>query len=355
MGRLLIERQLDVAPAVDPAGTREWRSGDALAPETFPQGLLSFIFRISLRHQVALAALSIVVFLLSTIPLELQRRIVNDAFKGGEYRAILSLALIYASLACAEGLIKMAMNIYRNWVSENAVRTLRRTFDLLLHRLRAASEDPEALGIETAMMLSEAEPIGSFIGVSVSEPLLQGGVLLSVFGYMVWLQPSMAFVAAVVFAPQLVMVPLMQKAINRRVSQRILTLRAVSVGIIADPSGGSVAGSTRDQRIDKIFSLNMGIYKLKFSMNFIMNLLHHMGTAGVLAVGGWFVVQGKTEVGTVVAFVSGLAKINDPWGDIVNWFRDLMVTETKYDMISGTVIDLATREAPDPDPLDMKV
>ena len=32
------------------------------------------------------------------------------------------------------------------------------------------------------MILSEAEPIGSFVGVSVSEPLLQGGILVTVFG-----------------------------------------------------------------------------------------------------------------------------------------------------------------------------
>ena len=34
------------------------------------------------------------------------------------------------------------------------------------------------------MILAEAEPIGGFAGDSVSEPLLQGGVLLTVFAYM---------------------------------------------------------------------------------------------------------------------------------------------------------------------------
>ena len=45
------------------------------------------------------------------------------------------------------------------------------------------------------MTLSEAEPIGAFVGSSVSEPLLQGGILISVFAYMVYLQPMMALVA----------------------------------------------------------------------------------------------------------------------------------------------------------------
>ena len=52
-----------------------------------------------------------------------------------------------------------------------------------------------------------------------------------------------------------------------------------------------------------------------------------------MALGGWFVVQGRTEIGTVVAFVSGLAEINGPWGDLVNWFRDMRVSAVKYDLI----------------------
>ena len=40
------------------------------------------------------------------------------------------------------------------------------------------------------MILDEVEPIGGFIGVSVSEPLLQGGILVSVIGYMLFLEPS---------------------------------------------------------------------------------------------------------------------------------------------------------------------
>jgi ABC-type bacteriocin/lantibiotic exporter with double-glycine peptidase domain len=62
-------------------------------------------------------------------------------------------------------------------------------------------------------------------------------------------------------------------------------------------------------------------------------MMHHLGLAAILALGGYYVVTGRTEIGTVVAFVSGLAQVNDPWGDLVNWYRDLKVTQTKYDLI----------------------
>jgi ABC-type bacteriocin/lantibiotic exporter with double-glycine peptidase domain len=39
-------------------------------------------------------------------------------------------------------------------------------------------------------------------------------------------------------------------------------------------------------------------------------------------------------VGTVVAFISGLNRMNDPWGDLVNYFRDLTNVGVKYQLIA---------------------
>jgi len=54
-----------------------------------PQTIVGYIWRTTARHQIALSALSIAVFLISAVPLELQRRIVNDAIKQGVVATIL--------------------------------------------------------------------------------------------------------------------------------------------------------------------------------------------------------------------------------------------------------------------------
>jgi len=56
-----------------------------------------------------------------------------------------------------------------------------------------------------------------------------------------------------------------------------------------------------------------------------------------LGVGGWFAVEGRIEVGSVVAIVSGLGKLNDPWGDFVNWARELSVVGVKYRLFADVV------------------
>ncbi|MBV9188933.1 MAG: ABC transporter ATP-binding protein [Betaproteobacteria bacterium] len=290
---------------------------------SLPRTLFGYIGRQSDRHQAVLALLSVFVFALTTIPLELQRRIVNDAVHGGTFGPLLALSLTYIMVALGEGLIKLALNIYRGWVSETAVRHLRRA------ALDAASPRGDE-GVELSMVLSEVEPIGGFIGAAVSEPLLQSGILVSVFVYLLYLEPLLAGLSFLVFAPQLVFVPLLQSAINRRVERRVLTMREVSEGIVREGGRRSAASLAQQSRIDRVFALHMGMYQLKFSMNFLMNLTHHIGVAAALAGGGWFVVQGRIEIGSVVAFISGLAKLNDPWGDLVNWFRDMTVNRVKY-------------------------
>jgi ABC-type multidrug transport system fused ATPase/permease subunit len=328
------------------AGTAPRARGgrDDLIARRVPMTLWGFVRHSSGWHQLWLLVISTLVFLASTAPLEVQRRLVNEATNGDSYRPIILLALTYAGLALVEGVLKLAMNMYRAWISEHAVRSLRRSVQALLDG-RTPREAGETQGVGVSMILAEAEPIGGFVGSSVSEPLLQAGILMSVLAYMIYLQPLMALVAVAVFSPQIALVPFVQRAINTRVRSRIRTLRRVSIAV----TGGAVDDPLEQRRrINKVLRLNLSIFRLKFSLNFLMNLLTHWGTAGILALGGWYVVNGETEIGTVVAFVSGLAKITDPWRDLINWYREMNVTRTKYVLLASTVHGLLAIE-PDPE------
>ena len=295
-----------------------------------PTSILGYVVRFTGWHQVGLAPLSVAVFLLSAVPLELQRRIVNDAIGKGSVRAILWLAVTYALVALLEQSLKMGLNIYRGWVAEDAVRTLRHMIRAADSRSLVALQSRSTAGIEVAMVLEEAEPIGGFAGVSVSEPLLQGGILASVVGYMFYLDAYLALTGLAFFIPQMVFVPLIQAAINRRASARILTKRAISGAIVEGVAPGGGTWAAQGTPIERVFALNMGIYRLKYVMNLLMNLRHHLSVAAALCLGGWLCVEGRIEVGTVVAIVGGLGKLNDPWGDLVNWGRELSVVAVKY-------------------------
>jgi ABC-type bacteriocin/lantibiotic exporter with double-glycine peptidase domain len=304
------------------------------------KGLYGYIWATSGRAQILLALLSVFIFLLDLAPLELQRRIVNDAMSQKAFAVLLWLCGAYAVVALVQGVAKLTWNVYRNSVGEATSQRLRLdTFAAALHHPEPDSTTREGVGV--SIILAEADPVGLFVATSVSEPVLHGGVLISVFAYLLYLQPVMALVALALFVPQCAFVPVVQRAINRRTEARIQVMRNLGAGIVAETAEGVLEREVRSyrQRVRNIYALNMQIYRRKYAMNFLINLLYHLGTVGILFVGGWFVMLGKTEVGTVVAFISGLAKVNDPWNDLVVFFRDMTNAHVKYRLIAGALDD----------------
>lgn len=317
-------------------------------PDQLPNNLFRYVFTFSWQHQIALVALTVVTFLLEIVPLEIQRRVVNNLVKERPFQPVIILCAAYAGAVLVQGAIKFGLNVYRGWVGENATRHLRR-YVIGYSRVTQAAAGAEARGIGTAMIVAEVEPIGGFVGSSISEPLLQAGILLSVLGYIVHLDRWMAAAAIALFAPQLIFVPLMQGAINRRAGARVWLLRQLGISTV-----GSLTTSVAEQdksdakRIDRVLQLNMGIVKLKYSMNFLMNFCSHLQVVAALLIGGWMVHTDQLEVGGVVAFISAVGRLNDPWGDLVNYFRDLNVTQVKFELVADRInqpLELPARAA----------
>jgi ABC-type bacteriocin/lantibiotic exporter with double-glycine peptidase domain len=263
--------------------------------------------------------------------------------RGGELETLVWLCAAYAALALTMGATKLCLNVYRGYVGEMATIDLRRRIHAQMAPAAMNRDLPaeaaEAEGAEIAMVIAEVEPVGGFIGSSISEPLLQGGILLTVTSYMVYLQPWMALASLVLFSPQLVFVPLLQRAINRRAAERIRVVREVSAGLVEDGkrAPSRLGHALFENHIASVLLLNMQIFRRKYLMNFLMNGTYHIGVTGILLIGGWFVITGRTELGTVVAFLSGLSQLNDPWGDLVNYFRESTMAQVKYRLIAGAV------------------
>ena len=309
-----------------------------------PATIFRYVIDTSGLHQVLLLFLTVAVFLIELVPLELQRRIVNDLVKNRTFGYVITLCAVYAGVVLVHGSTKLVLNVYRSWVGERAIRDLRRRIRILVGRSPVEASDPEAQGIEVSMIVAEVEPIGAFVGGAVSEPLLQGGVMLSVLAYMIHLDPWMALIAAGIFVPQLVFVPLMQRAIIHRTGARVQVLRGLSVSIVESPQEDQ-GGPADEARIERVFELDMAIFKLKFSMNFLMNFCNHLQIIAALLLGGWYVLTNQLEIGGVVAFISAVGRLNDPWGDLVNYFRDFSVNQVKYNLVATAVNDLAEGEA----------
>jgi ABC-type multidrug transport system fused ATPase/permease subunit len=305
----------------------------ALDDRRLPRNVFRYVAGASLWHQLLLISLTVCVFLLEVVPLELQRRAVNDLAKHRPYTWIVGIAAVYLASVLVQGGAKMVLNIYRGWVGERAKRDLRRRIAALAGA--PADDEPaaEAQGIAVAMIVAEVEPIGGFVGESISEPLLQVGILATVMAYIIHLDRLMALAALLIFLPQFGFVPLMQRAMNRRTQTRVQVLRQLGTEIVAQTAGA--AAGVQAEEIERVFALDMGVFRLKFAMNFLMNLGTHLQIIiAALLVGGWIIYTEQLAIGGVVAFISAIGRFTDPWGDLVNYFRDVSFAQVKFRLLA---------------------
>ena len=51
----------------------------------------------------------------------------------------------------------------------------------------------------------------------------------------------------------------------------------------------------------------------------------------------WAVYAGRVDIGGVVAVLSGVSRLTDPWGDLFNYFRELNNAHVKYGLVRDAI------------------
>ena len=316
-----------------------------------PPTLYAYIWKHSRRAQIILCILTFVVSFLTTVPLELQRRIVDDALPTAQLPLLLLLSAIYLGVLLVQGGLKYGLNVYRGRLVEEITRDLRLTiFDAT--RPRTAGDhihhgrEPAEAGAIVSMVAAESEDLAGFVGDSFSFPLLQGGTAAFVVGYLLWVQPTIAVFGILLYLPQLVVVPVGQGAINRWSARHVRLVRQIGdlISLRFAAAGGEgkkveAAPAAYRQLVDDSFLARVTIYRIKFFLTFFGNSLDAIGPLIVLTVGGWLVMRGGVEVGTLVVFISGFQKLADPWDQLTNFYRMLSTARVKYRLIADTLPD----------------
>lgn len=299
----------------------------------FPRSLYHFIWLITRRRQIAICLLTGMLLPLSTVPLEIQRRIVDEALVVGDLRLLLVLGAGYIGVMVAQNGLKLALNMTKARALEDIARDIRRR---MLVRIEARHA-PVAAGTVADVLSAEAEEVASFASDSIWVPLLQGGTILFILGYLVWVQPLIAALAFAVFLPQGLVVPYVQHRINRLARLRTRIMRRLASLAIRETyvphAGPSLNGLT-----DRLYRLRIAIWWRKTLLTFIGNLFDAAGPISILMLGGWLVLQGQTPVGTLIVFISGFQRIAEPWDQLITFYRSVSNARIAYGLV-GAAID----------------
>ena len=330
--------------------------------QPMPKSVYRYIITHSYERQIAVVLLTLTLLPLAPIPMEIQRRILDDAVANANSSLLTQLALAYLGLLVVHAGLKFAMQFQRELVSARITRSLRRSVYFRIYtvmppeRLKRfeAHEDLVDEGAVVSMLSNEVEKLGGFGGAAISGPLLQIGTLLTVLGYMFWIEANVAVIALVVYSPQLVFVPILQARMNRLAARKALKTRELG-HFIVDNSEADLLNHPPprafEKLADQILALRTRYLLTKNTMKTLNNILMALGPFGVIVLGGLMVIRGETEIGVVLSFVYGMERLADPVRELITIYRSVTDARMRYRILLESFPENVPPEPPQPLPL----
>lgn len=291
-------------------------------------------WRVTGRQQLGLILLAMLVAVLAAAPLKLQQLVVNTLVEGGTRQRLLWLCAGFLGVVLLSAALKFALNLGQALVGERVVRLIRERLYTSRVGGPATGAAPKR-GTLVTMLAAEAEIVGAFAGTAIAVPLVQIGTLASVITFILASQPWLGLLAVAVVLPQAAIVLAFQGRINRRVKARAQALRDASDRISESDLRRVEAEVLAD--FQRIFETRRRIFALKLSSKLLLSTISAVGAVGILLLGGLLVLGGESDVGTVVASLSGLARIEGPWRELVSFFRSASTVRVKYAMLVGAI------------------
>ena len=315
------------------------------------KSLYRYIWQHSRAAQIWLLLLAAASMPVVYISLELPKIIVNEAISGIDLRdeifGIPIDRISYLFLLCGgfllavaiHGAMKYRLNVSRGIVGERILRRLRyelfqRILRFPLRRFKTVSQ-----GELLSMVTTETEPMAEFIGESYTLPVFQGGLL---FTYMlfIFLQDLFLGIAAVVLYPvQIYLIPKLQARVNRLAAERVRTVRVLTTRIgegvagIEEVRAHATSGYERADiasRLGLVYRLRVAIYKRKFMIKFLNNLIAQMTPFLFYAIGGYFVIAGDLTIGVLVAVLAAYKDLAGPWKELLRYYQKKEDIRVKY-------------------------
>ncbi len=303
------------------------------------RSLFSWVLPGNGKLQIALVLLIAVTVFARVIPLEMQKRIVNEAIKLRKMDLLLIYCGIYlVSVLLASGL-KYLITILQTRISENVLANMRK--DLFAHILALPLNFYRKAqpGMVVSALVTELTSAGSFVGLAISAPVINIMTLLAFAGYLIYLNPILAIISLALYPIILVVIPFLQRGANTANKQRVDSTRTISSLIGEAISGiheiqGNGTFRMENRRFGKLVDQMLKIriiwtlYKqgVKVTNNFFVSL----GPFVIFILGGYLAMQGQLELGAMVAFLSAQEKLYDPWKELIEFYQVYMDAAVSY-------------------------
>jgi ABC-type multidrug transport system fused ATPase/permease subunit len=303
------------------------------------RSLFSWVLPGNGKLQVALVVLISVTVFARVLPLEMQKRIVNEAIKLRKMDLLLIYCGIYlVSVLLASGL-KYMITLIQTRISENVLANMRKELFAHILTLPLNFYRKAQPGMVVSALVTELTSAGSFVGLAISAPVINIMTLLAFAGYLIFLNPILAIISLALYPMILIIIPILQRGANTANKQRVDSTRTISSligeaisGIHEIQGNGTFRMENRrfGKMVDEMLKIRIlwTLYKqgVKVTNNFFVSL----GPFVIFILGGYLAMQGQLELGAMVAFLSAQEKLYDPWKELIEFYQVYMDAAVSY-------------------------
>lgn len=302
--------------------------------------LLAWVRESNLTLQLLLLAVILLTVAARVLPLEMQKRIINEAISLKQVDLlVLYSSLFLVSVLVASGL-KYVINYLQTSLGEQALKGMRQQLFEHILTLPLSFFRKTSAGTVIASLVQELTAAGEFVGAAIAIPVTNILTLLAFAGYMFYLSPTMAAISLATYPLLIIILPPLQRRSNNWNKARVESTRQLSnkiseaIGGIHEIHGnGSFHIEARKHKgfLDQLYRVRITWTLYRQGVKVVNNLFQSTGPFLLFLVGGWLAIHGRFDLGALVAFLSAYEKIYDPWREIMDFYQVYQDAKVRYE------------------------
>lgn len=292
--------------------------------------MLAFTWLTTGRHQIVASFLAVTLALLNVVPIELQRRAIDDAIPAPDLSQLIWLMLAYLAVVILFQINKFLLNSYQSWIGESVNRCLRQNIiagEIELPKKNQASQDNSEIA---AVIGDETAKYSEFIGEGYSQVIIDISMLIGVTFYMFVVEPKIAIFAVALLIPQAIVTPMMQAKLNSLLKEKLLLRRELSREMVGKRDFSGARNTATE-----LFDINIRFSLMKFALKSLLGFMSALGPILIVGVGGYYAIYGETTIGVIVAFLGGFRRIEEPTRGVVAFYRKAAQATVEHKLITS--------------------
>ncbi|CAH1668561.1 hypothetical protein BOSEA31B_13295 [Hyphomicrobiales bacterium] len=149
-------------------------------------------------------------------------------------------------------------------------------------------------------------------------------------------------IALLIVLAQAIIIPILRREQLRLGRERQIASRQLAgrIGEIVD-AGPMIQGhgatayvqSDIAGRLGRLFDIRYALYKRKFAVKFLNNLLAQITPFFFYAIGGYFALQGRMDIGQLVAVIAAYRDLPSPIKELIDWDQQRNDVTIKYEQV----------------------